>query len=340
MLCRPARCNSSRRTAPSPQATVSWSSSTLPGAPRAPSQRRPQHLDARAFQIEPGAGKRREAADMIVHRLRWFQPRDAGLVLADLVGISDARSRLWRQGERAPLQRRKRERHQIRPKPRERVVQFARGQIRGYRLRLLQSHGTGIEAFIHPHDGDAALGIARHDGAVDRRSAAPARQQRGMDVEAAERHGIENRLRQDQAIGDDHRGGGAMRAKGGLRLSRLQRRGCQHRQIEAARLALDRRWLQLEATAARRLWRAGVDRGDVVAAPDQLGERWQGEIRGAHEDQAKGHGAILSFCGTMRPPEPGPHPEEAAKRPSRRMAIPYACGLFRLARPESAWRRP
>ena len=66
--------------------------------------------------------------------------------------------------------------------------------------------GAGVEPCVHLHDGDAGLAVAGEDGALDRRRAAPARQQRGMDVEAAEARRLEHRLRQDQAIGRDHRG--------------------------------------------------------------------------------------------------------------------------------------
>ena len=46
--------------------------------------------------------------------------------------------------------------------------------------------------------------IAGEQRALDRRGAAPARQQRGMDVDAAEPRHREHRRRQDQAVGHDH----------------------------------------------------------------------------------------------------------------------------------------
>ena len=54
-----------------------------------------------------------------------------------------------------------------------------------------------IEALFHFHHRDAGLAIARHDGALDRRCAAPARQQRAVQIEATQRKQIENRFRQD-----------------------------------------------------------------------------------------------------------------------------------------------
>ena len=87
------------------------------------------------------------------------------------------------------------------------------------RNTIAQGDVPGVEAGIHFHDHDAALGVAGHDRAIDRRGPAPARQQRRVQVEAAARHGIENVLRQDQPVGDDDGGVGAMGAKlgGGFR---------------------------------------------------------------------------------------------------------------------------
>ena len=65
--CLPARCTCVSRTAPSPQAMVRLSSSTVPGVPASLAFGRAQRLDAHAADLEPGAGKRRQAADVVVH---------------------------------------------------------------------------------------------------------------------------------------------------------------------------------------------------------------------------------------------------------------------------------
>ena len=80
-----------------------------------------------------------------------------------------------------------------------------------------KQHRPGIEPGLHLHDGDAGFGIAGQDRALDRRRAAPARQQRGVDVDAAEARHVEHRLRQDQAVGGDHHDVGADRAHALLR---------------------------------------------------------------------------------------------------------------------------
>ena len=53
-------------------------------------------------------------------------------------------------------------------------------------MAALEQHRAGVEALIELHDGHAGFGIAREDRALDRRGAAPARQQRAVDVHAAE----------------------------------------------------------------------------------------------------------------------------------------------------------
>jgi hypothetical protein len=120
-----------------------------------------------------------------------------------------------------------------------------------------------------------------------------ARQQRGMNVEAAERHGFEDRLRQDEAVGDDDGGVGAVSAESLLRILCSERCGREHRQTETPRFALNRGRLQLEPAAAARLRRARIDRRDVMAARHEFGQRRQREIRRAHEDEAKRHGFLL-----------------------------------------------
>ena len=60
-----------------------------------------------------------------------------------------------------------------------------------------EQHRAGIEPGFHLHDRHAGNRVAGHDRALDRRRTAPARQQRGMDVDASLPRRIEDRLRQD-----------------------------------------------------------------------------------------------------------------------------------------------
>ena len=60
-----------------------------------------------------------------------------------------------------------------------------RSRRRADRLGLLQAHRARVELGDDAHDADAGVLVAGHDRPLDRRGAAPARQQRRMDVDQA-----------------------------------------------------------------------------------------------------------------------------------------------------------
>ena len=75
----------------------------------------------------------------------------------------------------------------------------------GRSRRAREMHGPGIETGVHLHDADARRRIAGEHGALDRRRTAPARQHRGMKIDATESRPVEQRARQQQAVRDhDH----------------------------------------------------------------------------------------------------------------------------------------
>jgi hypothetical protein len=67
--------------------------------------------------------------------------------------------------------------------------------------RAREQHRSGIESLLHAHDRNAGDAVAGEDRALDRRRAAPARQQRGVNVEATQARNRERLRRQDQSIG-------------------------------------------------------------------------------------------------------------------------------------------
>ena len=86
--------------------SVNCSSSTWPGCAAAGAFGRAQNLDAADVgELEPGAGKRRQPAAMVVDLLPRLRPVDARLRFFDLAGIGDAGLRLRRQLQRAAFQR-------------------------------------------------------------------------------------------------------------------------------------------------------------------------------------------------------------------------------------------
>ena len=83
---------------------------------------------------------------------------------------------------------------------------------------MLGAHRAGVQPCLHVHDGDPRDIVASQDGALNRCSAAPAGQEGGVNVHAAQTRRIKDRARQDQSIGRDHRHVGVQRGEGGLHL--------------------------------------------------------------------------------------------------------------------------
>src|SRR3954470_2288318 len=136
---------------------------------------RAQDLDARAAKLEPSPWKRRQSATVIVHPLPWLGPVDARLVFFDLGRVGDTLIRLWRELQAAALKSSKRAHHQVGAARREHIVELAGRHVGTDRYALCRRHWAGIKPLLHAHRCRAALGIARHDGAIDRGGAAPAR---------------------------------------------------------------------------------------------------------------------------------------------------------------------
>ncbi len=159
-----------------------------------------------------------------------------------------------------------------------------------------QRHRPGIEPDIHLHDHHAGLGIARHDRPLDGRGAAPARQQRGMAVIAAQPRPFEDRLRQQQAVSHDHCHIGIERAKGFTIRFSLEIDGRAHLDTQRLSRLMHGRRLQLQPPPPRRAWRLRIDRDDLMPCRMKRLQHRNGKIGRAHENDAKRHGSS-PVCG-------------------------------------------
>ena len=110
-----------------------------------------------------------------------------------------------------------------------------------------------------------------------------------MQVEGAEREGVENGLGQDQPIGHHDGDVCRMRTRRRFRFRAAQARGGKHWQAQTPRRARDRSFDNLHPTPPGGLRRAGVDRHHLVIAIDDLKQRRHGKIRRAHEYDAQRH---------------------------------------------------
>ncbi len=110
-----------------------------------------------------------------------------------------------------------------------------------------------------------------------------------MQVEGAEPGRLQHRLGQDLAIGDDHGGIEVQGPESGDLVQLAHRRRRPDLKAQLLGESLDWRGAQLLAPATRRR-RLGIDRRDLVARGDELGEGFDREVGGAEEGQAHAGG--------------------------------------------------
>jgi len=211
---------------------------------------------------------------------------EARLILVQLVRVVGQRVVLHFAFQRAGRQTVDGLQHRLRAELSQAIMQAAAGVFRRDRRADLEQHRSGVQARFHLHHGDAGLEVASLYCALDRRRAAPARQQGGVAVDAAQARRVEHHLRQDQAVGDHHHQVRFERRQLGLGLFVAQ----------AGRLVdgysvldgelFDRARHQL-LTTTRRAVRLGVDGNDVVLAGQQSLEVFGGEFRGAGKDDTQ-----------------------------------------------------
>jgi hypothetical protein len=162
-------------------------------------------------------------------------------------------------------------------------VQAARIVLRRDREAVLREHRPGIQARVHLHDGDAGLAVARQQRALDRRRAAPARQQRSMNVHGAQARRPERARRQQQAVGGDHHDVGARPLQHPEGLVGFQAVRLEDLEIPRKRELLDRAGCGLQAAAGGPV-RLRQHQRDFVAGRQQRGQRACRELGSACED--------------------------------------------------------
>ncbi len=214
MRLPPAGCTVRRRSAPSPQATSTPSAptaSTVPGGGAAAlgSGRGRPHLErlARATAwMAPGTGSNARTARSSTDAGCDQSSARVGAVDLGRVGDAGAGCGAAWSAPVAREPRRARRRCAVAPAAASLAVSVpavSRGAI-GHLDDV--DHRPGVEPCVHLHDGDAGARVAGQQRALDRRGAAPARQLRRVDVDAAVARPRQDRGRQDEPVGghDQH----------------------------------------------------------------------------------------------------------------------------------------
>ena len=136
-------------------------------------------------------------------------------MLVDFGGIGDALLHLGLRGPGLGLGQHIE--HGLRAQSGQAVVQAGGGVVWLDVDGAAQEHGAGVQPHVHLHDAHAGLRVARFNGAVDGGGTAPAWQQRGVDVQAAQGRRGQGPGGQDQPIGGDDHGIGLGLGHGLLR---------------------------------------------------------------------------------------------------------------------------
>ena len=187
--------------------------------------------------------------------------------------------------------------HQAATQGGQALVQGGGGVGRGNGQALGDQHVSGVQPCIHLHDGHARFGIARFNGAVNGGRSAPARQQRRVDVHAAQAWQVKHPLRQDQAVGCHHQHvqpgiqQGLVGQCGLVRVFAVQPEavGLRHGNGMVQRPLFDRRGLQLHAASGGSIGLAQHQR-HLEPRRMQRGQRGAGKFRRAGEAHAqRGH---------------------------------------------------
>src|SRR6185437_16389519 len=128
--------------------------------------------------------------------------------------------------------------------------------------------------------------VAGQDRALDRRRAAPAGEERGVDVDAAHFRGIEDRLWKDQTVGGDHRQVGLQGTKALLLLLAAKGLGRPDLDPELLGPLVHRRLAIRFAAPGRPRWLA-VGSDHLMLPRNEGIEARHGEVGRSHEDDAQ-----------------------------------------------------
>ena len=203
-------------------------------------------------------------------------------------------------------------------------MQRARGLVFRDRQRLLQQYGPGVETGVHLHDGDAGAGVPGEQRALYGRGAAPARQQRSVNVQAAPRQRVQalrpaRSARRRRRRLPRHRPQLTAAATLSSRAA-----GCSTASPLACASSFTAEGWDLQAAAGGAIGLCQHER-DLVTRIEQRSERTRGKFGRAGKDDL--HGLVeRGKCGVRphyhrRPGADPAHGPASPSRPSARLAL-------------------
>src|SRR2546426_3715956 len=173
-------------------------------------------MDLEELPLQRGERRRRrgQRTYLALELDRRAAPVETALLALDARREGDARGGPRDRTQRAGLEAVDRLADGLRTETCEPLAERAAGVVGRDRRLALEEDVARVHLLGHRHDGDAGHGITRENGPRDRRRAAVARQERGVDVDAPAGRQVEDGARQDLPVGGGHDeagGGGAER---------------------------------------------------------------------------------------------------------------------------------
>ena len=153
--------------------------------------------------------------------------------------------------------------------------------LTGNRSRSLSTISARIHAMPNTHNGNASNLITSKNGTLNRSSATPTRQQRGMNIHNAKRRHMQHRIGQNTAI-SSHTENISPRSLERLNNLRRHAISLNNRQPQLKRLSLNRRRLKLLTTPTNSFGTSNYKR-NLIPSLNKRSQRRHRKIRRTHK---------------------------------------------------------
>ena len=229
------------------------------------------------------------------------RPVHPGLRLLELVRIGGALCGLRRRGQTPRKHRRQFPEQEISGKLRETIVQRNPGRVHFDRRLGPGQDRARIQSPLHLHQADPRLPIAGQQRPLHRCGTAPARQQRGVQVDRPQARGRQNGWGQNKPVGNHHHEIQIERAQMVLRRSRPQGLGLPDRNASVPGQRLHRADAHAPPPTGRPI-RLRQNHHRAIGRVDQRLQRGNRKGRRTGEGEARGIGHPRADNASAGPP--------------------------------------
>lgn len=192
--------------------------------------------------------------------------------------------------------------------------------LTGNRRGSLSTISTSIHAMSNAHNGNASNLITSKNGALNRSSPTPTRQQGRMNIHDAKRRHMQHLIRQNATIGShaENISLGSLKRLNNLRRHTI---GLNDRQPQLKRLGLNRRRLKLLTTPTNSI-RASNNKRNLIPSRNKRSQRRHSKIRRTHKHNTHKDRLLSTKAETATKNSGKPSTKPIRKNNSTRTNIP------------------